>query len=80
VEADWASLVTANAAAVASAQARDASASSRRDGAFAARSDVSGVSLDQEAGELLRYQQAFEASARVIQIARETIQTIMNAI
>jgi flagellar hook-associated protein 1 len=78
VEANWASLVSANSSAVASARAQDAAASSRRDGAFDARDAVSAVDLDHEAAELLRFQQAYEASARVIQVARETIQTIMN--
>lgn len=80
VEAGWASLVTTNASAVASARAQDAAAVARRDGAWGARDAVSGVSLDHEAAELLRFQQAYEASARVIQVARETIQTIMNAL
>ena len=42
-----------------------------------ARADVAGVDLDREAGELIRYQQAYDASSRVIQIARETLQTIL---
>jgi flagellar hook-associated protein 1 len=77
-EAGWAALVNANSTTVASARAQDAAAASRRDGAFAARDAVSAVDLDQEAAELLRYQQAYEASARVIQVARETIQSILS--
>ena len=60
------------------ARAEDAAASSRRDGAFAARSEMSGVDLDQEAADLLRFQQAYAGSARVIQTARETLETILN--
>jgi flagellar hook-associated protein 1 len=78
VEAGWANLVNTSSTAVASARAQDAAASSRRDGADAARDAVSAVDLDQEAADLLRFQQAYEASARVIQVARETIQAIMN--
>jgi flagellar hook-associated protein 1 len=77
-EANWASLAASQSQSVASARAQDAAASSRRDGAFAARDDVSSVDLDHEAAELLRFQQAYEGSARVIQVARETMQSILN--
>ncbi|OYY90418.1 MAG: flagellar hook-associated protein FlgK [Sphingomonas sp. 28-66-16] len=49
-----------------------------RDGAVAARDQVSGVNLDQEAVDLLRFQQAYQASSRVIQVARETLQSILD--
>ncbi|WP_369795540.1 flagellar basal body rod C-terminal domain-containing protein [Synechococcus sp. GFB01] len=39
---------------------------------------MSGVDLDREAADLIRLQQAYEASARVIQVARDTMQTILN--
>lgn len=42
-----------------------------------ARDKVSVVDLDQEAADLIRLQQAYEASARIIQIARETMQSIL---
>ncbi len=74
----WASLVGQQAQQAASARAQDAAASSRRDGAFAARDSVSEVDLDREAAELLRFQQAYEAAARTVQIARETMQSILN--
>lgn len=50
------------------------------DSAAAQRDAVSGVDLDQEAAELLRLQQAYGAAARVLQIARETVETILNII
>jgi flagellar hook-associated protein FlgK len=37
--------------------------------AVAARDKVSGVSLDEEAANLIRYQQAYQASAKVMQVA-----------
>jgi flagellar hook-associated protein 1 len=77
-EAGWANIVALQAQATASSRAQDAAASTRRDGAFDARDDVSAVDLDREAGELLRYQQAYEGAARTIQVARETLQTILN--
>lgn len=78
VEAGWAALVGQQAQQAASARAQDAAASSRRDGAFAARDSVSEVDLDHEAAELLRFQQAYEAAARTVQVARETMQSILN--
>jgi flagellar hook-associated protein 1 len=78
VEAGWANLVALQSQATAASRAQDAAATSRRDGAFNARDDVSAVDLDHEAGELLRYQQAYEGAARTIQVARETLQTILN--
>jgi flagellar hook-associated protein 1 FlgK len=36
------------------------------------------VDLDNEAAELLRFQQAYSASAKIIQAARETLQDILN--
>jgi flagellar hook-associated protein 1 FlgK len=78
VESSWAALVAQQAQQAASARAQDAAASSRRDGAFAARDGVSEVDLDREAAELLRFQQAYEAAARTVQVARETMQSILN--
>lgn len=78
VEAGWAAMVATQSQSVSTARAEDAAASSRRDGAFAARAEVSEIDLDQEAADLLRFQQAYEGSARVIQVARETLQSILN--
>lgn len=79
-EARWAGLVADQAQATASARAQDAAATTRADAAAAARSSVSEVDLDQEAGELLRFQQAYSAAARTIQVARETMQTLLNSV
>ncbi len=46
--------------------------------ATAQRDAVSGVSLDEEAINLLQYQKAFEAAARFIKIADEMTQTIIS--
>lgn len=78
VEAGWAALVAAQSQSVSTARAEDAAASSRREGAFAARFEISGVDLDQEAADLLRFQQAYEGSARVIQVARDTLQSVLD--
>jgi flagellar hook-associated protein 1 len=78
VEAGWAALVAAQSQNAAAARAQEAAASTRRDGAFAARDAISAVDLDREAAELIRFQQAYEAAARTIQVARETMQTMLN--
>lgn len=43
-------------------------------------SNTSGVNLDEEASDLLRYQQAYSASARVISTASEIFQTLLQAV
>ncbi|MFQ5454945.1 MAG: flagellar hook-associated protein FlgK [Nitrospirota bacterium] len=42
------------------------------------REEVSGVSLDEETANLIKFQQAFEAGARLITMADELLQTIVN--
>lgn len=42
------------------------------------RESFSGVSLDEEAANLIRYQRAFEAGARMIKTADELIQTVLS--
>ena len=48
------------------------------DGAVNARAAVTGVNLDDEAVDLIRFQQAYQASSRVIQVARDTMQTLLD--
>ncbi|MCK4951604.1 MAG: flagellar hook-associated protein FlgK [Gammaproteobacteria bacterium] len=47
---------------------------------IAARASVSGVNLDEEAANLILYQQAYQAAAQVISIADNLFQTLINAI
>lgn len=67
------------------ASARDAAALARdvqQQAATEARSDFGdryGVNLDEEAAELLRYQQAYQASAQVIRIANELFDSLLDA-
>jgi flagellar hook-associated protein 1 FlgK len=44
------------------------------------RTAVSGVNLDEEAAKLLQYQQAYQASAKVIQIAQGIFDTLIQTI
>ena len=71
-------LITGNAAALEQRKLVAEAQGSIRDGAVAANAGVSGVDLDNEAVELLRFQQAYQASSRVIQVARETLQSILD--
>jgi flagellar hook-associated protein 1 FlgK len=45
-----------------------------------ARDAVSGVNLDEEAADLLRFQQAYEAAAQVIRVADSLFTTLLGAI
>lgn len=44
------------------------------------RDAISGVNLDEEAANLLRFQQAYQALAQVISAADNTFQTLLNAV
>lgn len=80
VERRWAEIVSQNAQVLASAKSEASAADSWRDFSKAALDGVSGIDLDREAADLLRFQQAYSASARIVQVARETIQTLFNAL
>jgi flagellar hook-associated protein 1 FlgK len=43
-----------------------------------ARSSQSGVNLDEEMANLLMYQRAYEAAARVLNVVDSTIDTLIN--
>lgn len=76
IEARWGALVSGNAQALASAKSEAAAASRWRDDSYASLDEVTGVDLDREAAEMLRYQQAYNGAARIIQVARETLNEI----
>jgi len=48
--------------------------------ARAQRESVSGVNLDEEAANLLRYQQAYQAAAQVISVTNSLFDTLINAV
>jgi flagellar hook-associated protein FlgK len=48
------------------------------DQAISANDQVSGVSMDQEATDLIRFQQAYQASAKVMQVASAVFQSILQ--
>ena len=77
-EGQTTALISGNATTLAGRKTVAEAQSAIRDGAIAARDSVSGVNLDSEAVDLLRFQQAYSASSRVIQVARDTLQTILD--
>ncbi|MEX2482286.1 MAG: flagellar hook-associated protein FlgK [Gammaproteobacteria bacterium] len=56
-----------------------AASASLKENAEAARDALSGVNLDEEAANLLRFQQAFQAAARVIAAADAAFQSLIEA-
>ena len=44
------------------------------------RTAVSGVNLDEEAARLLQYQQAYQASAKIIQTAQTLFDSLLTAV
>lgn len=77
-EARNTALVSDAAAALSAKQTVATAQTTIHDGAVSARDSTSGVNLDNEAVDLLRYQQAYSAASRVIQTARDTFQSILS--
>jgi flagellar hook-associated protein 1 FlgK len=71
-------LVTDSAAALAAKKTIADAQATIHDNAIADRDSISGVNLDSEAVDLLRFQQAYSASSRVIQTARDIFQSILD--
>ena len=55
-------------------------AKSNMESAEGSQSEFSGVNLDEEAANLLEFQQAYQASARILQTARELFQTLIDVV
>ncbi len=51
-----------------------------REGAEAQQQDLSGVNLDEEAANLLKYQQAYQAAGQVIAMSKNLFDSLLNAI
>lgn len=77
-EDNVASMTSANAAALSARRDVAVAQTAMRDSAVAERDSATGVNIDEEAVNLLRFQQAYQASSRVIQIARETLSAIFE--
>ncbi|KKW93501.1 MULTISPECIES: flagellar hook-associated protein FlgK [Sphingobium] len=80
VEQGWTSLIANQANLLSSTKAEQTTAQNRSDQAVAAREAVSGVDLDMEAADLLRIQQAYSGCAKILQVAKETVDAILQLI
>ena len=78
LEQSWSGMVTDQGQKVASANTAQTAADAVQTAALSARDQSSGVDLDTEAAELLRYQQAYSGAAKVIQTAKDTMQSILD--
>jgi flagellar hook-associated protein 1 FlgK len=72
-------IVGQNATALAAARTVAAAQGAIREGAVARYDATAGVDLDNEAVDLMRYQQAYQACSRVIQVGRECFQSLLSA-
>ena len=63
-----------------SARIKRDSAESLQFQAKARKESLSGVNLDEEAANLIKFQQAYEASAQVISVARTLFQTVLDSV
>lgn len=74
----YANLVSAVGNASAQSQAEATASNSALQQLSDQRSSVSGVSLDEETANLIRYQQSFQAAARVVSTVDQLTQTLLN--
>ncbi|MCX8048217.1 MAG: flagellar hook-associated protein FlgK [Methylohalobius sp.] len=63
-----------------SARIAQAAQNTLKQQAVQAREAISGVNLDEEAANLVRFQQAYQAAAHVVTVAQQTFDTLINAI
>lgn len=49
-----------------------------KDQAVQSRDKISGVNLDDEAAELIRFQQAYQASAKALQVSSQLFDSILQ--
>ncbi|HLZ78621.1 MAG TPA: flagellar hook-associated protein FlgK [Sphingomonas sp.] len=78
VEQSWAGMVTDQGQMVAAAKSANTAAASASESANTARDAGSAVDLNTEAANMIRYQQAYNGAAKVIQVAKDTMQAIFQ--
>ena len=59
-------------------EATSTSAATIQKQAERAMQDVSGVNLDEEAANLIKYQQAYQAAAKVLQLAKQMFDSLLS--
>lgn len=65
---------------VAAAEARTLTTNSEMESAKRAQADATGVDLDKEAATLMEQQQAYQANAQVISVARSLFETLLSSL
>ncbi len=80
IEDKWVALISNHGNVVNATFAEQTAAASRDQMAQAARADVSGINLDREAADLLRFQQAYQACARIIQVANQIMDSLFQVV
>ena len=78
LEDRWANSSDTVSSAFANVKLASAAAASTLDSANAARDGATGVNLDAEATDLVRFQQAYQASAKIIQAARDIFNQLLQ--
>jgi flagellar hook-associated protein 1 FlgK len=73
-------LVSATGVLTQQAQANASAQQSVNQAATDARSNLSGVNLDEEAAKMIQYQQAYQACAQMIQASQTIFQTLISAV
>lgn len=76
----WRDHITVTASASSAAEVEAQAATVVRESLDGQRAAVSGVSLDEEAINLLNFQQQYQAGARVIEVARQLMETLMSVV
>lgn len=79
-ERRWTGIVAGHAQQHAAAKSEAAASAAWKENAFAALDETTGIDLDREAADLLRFQQAYSAAARIIQVGRETFDDLLRAV
>ncbi|WBO22138.1 flagellar hook-associated protein FlgK [Sphingomonas abietis] len=78
LEQTWSNMVTDQGQMTAAAKSADTAATSIASSTMDARNTTSGVDLNTEAAEMIRYQQAYNAAAKIIQTSKDTMQSILD--
>jgi flagellar hook-associated protein 1 FlgK len=79
-ERRWTAIVAGHAQQLAAAKSEHAAAQAWRENSLAALDETTGIDLDREAADLLRFQQAYSAATRIIQVGRETFNDLLSAL
>jgi flagellar hook-associated protein 1 len=78
VEQGWTAIIATHANLLNATSSEFTATQKRDEQARGARENVSGIDLDAEAADLLRVQQAYSGCAKIIQVARETVDAILQ--